>query len=383
MMAENNNGVSHAPHSAYIHSPKKRGCSCGSGKAYAAQTNVSQVDKALSASAIPSAYDPPHPQTVSLNVKGNRAASGMNQLASGSGRATTVRTDAPAPAPSVPARAVKHTNARSTGHVTAEPAVAASMLLGPMTSVAGQYAALRTSKPSVLAAAQEATTTQKALSYKRSSARGIAGYDVGVSQTDTRQAAVPEGMTKTQSSHLPAHKSARNMMVYSVSAETAPPVVEKPKATMVVEEAPVQPAASVTAAPDTQSRYAYLWQNKAMQVEEASGIIFGASTMSSGFSIEGYVIHILQPGTYHAVYMIALPPQAKVDTTFSLRVGDADLQDTVMEVKKSVTKMPYMAMRQAIFNLDGPAELILNTTQALDVAGDDEALVSLTIVKIP
>jgi hypothetical protein len=152
---------------------------------------------------------------------------------------------------------------------------------------------------------------------------------------------------------------------------------------MAAEEAPVQPTVSVTDAHDAKSQYASLWQNKALKAEAASGIAFGASTMSSGFALKGSVIHILQPGAYHVVYMVALPPQAKLDTAFSLRVGNADLPDTVMEVKKSVTRMPYMAMRQAIFNLEGPAELKLNTTQALDVDGDEEAMVSLTIVKIP
>ena len=131
--------------------------------------------------------------------------------------------------------------------------------------------------------------------------------------------------------------------------------------------------------------YALYYQLDALTVAANDGIDFPltAAESTGDFLSNGNQIQILQPGVYQITYIINIPAETTLTSTFSLQMNRQNVPGTERVIAKTGVDTPTTAIAQTIITVCNPVSIRVLSTAAVDVTGEeDEVLASLFIQQL-
>lgn len=131
--------------------------------------------------------------------------------------------------------------------------------------------------------------------------------------------------------------------------------------------------------------YAYLTQLDALTLEPGGAVPFtGAQMLTSGFAQEDADLLIRNAGTYRAEYVIVVPADAALDTTFTLVVGGIPIAGTQVSAVHAAGDPTVTLTAQAIFEATGATTVQLISEDGVDLIAENEGdlVASLTVVQL-
>ena len=131
--------------------------------------------------------------------------------------------------------------------------------------------------------------------------------------------------------------------------------------------------------------YALYYQLNTLTVAANDGIDFPltAAVSSGDFLSDGNQVQILQPGVYQITYMINIPAETTITSTFSLQVNRQTVAGTERVIAKTGVDTPTTAIAQTIITVCNPVSIRVLSTAAITLTGEeDEVLASLYIQQL-
>ena len=131
--------------------------------------------------------------------------------------------------------------------------------------------------------------------------------------------------------------------------------------------------------------YALYYQTDTLTVAANDGIDFPltAAESTGDFLSDGNQIQILQPGVYQITYIINIPTETAVTTTFALQVNRQNVPSTERAIAKTGVDTPSTVIAQTIITVCNPVSIRVLSTAAVDLVGEeDDVLASLYIQQL-
>ena len=108
-----------------------------------------------------------------------------------------------------------------------------------------------------------------------------------------------------------------------------------------------------------------------------------AAESSGDFLSDGNQIQILNPGVYHVRYMVHIPAETILTTTFALQVNRQNVAGTERSVTQTSTAASTSAIAETILTVCAPVNIRVTSTEAVSITGaEDEVLASLFIEQL-
>ena len=131
--------------------------------------------------------------------------------------------------------------------------------------------------------------------------------------------------------------------------------------------------------------YALYYQLEDITVAANDGIDFPLTAAESAgdFLSDGSQVQILQPGIYHISYIVNIPAEATLTTTFALQANRQNIAGTERAIAKTGVDTPTTVTAETILTVCTPISIRVISTAAVTFAGDeDEVLASLYIEQL-
>lgn len=121
--------------------------------------------------------------------------------------------------------------------------------------------------------------------------------------------------------------------------------------------------------------YGYFTQTGGLTLAAGGSIPFSGPCHQSptGVQYENGQVVLSQPGTYRVSYMVHLPADVAVDTTFALVVGGLPVPGTVLAVVKDADSGTQVVTAHALITTDVSSILQVTSSSALTFTGLDTA----------
>ena len=131
--------------------------------------------------------------------------------------------------------------------------------------------------------------------------------------------------------------------------------------------------------------YAFYYQLETLTAAANDSIDFPltAAESSGDFLSDGNQIQILNPGVYHVRYMVHIPAETILTTTFALQVNRQNVAGTERSVAQTSTAASTSAIAETILTVCAPVNIRVTSTEAVSITGaEDEVLASLFIEQL-
>lgn len=131
--------------------------------------------------------------------------------------------------------------------------------------------------------------------------------------------------------------------------------------------------------------YALYYQLDEITVAANDGIDFPltAAESTGDFLSDGNQVQILQPGVYHISYIINIPAETAVTTTFALQANRQNVTGTERVIAKTGVDTPTAVTAETILTVCTPVSIRVISTAAITITGEeDEVLASLYIEQL-
>ncbi len=131
--------------------------------------------------------------------------------------------------------------------------------------------------------------------------------------------------------------------------------------------------------------YALYYQLDEITVAANDGIDFPLTAAESAgdFLSDGNQVQILQPGVYHISYIINIPAETTVTTTFALQANRQNVAGTERAIAKTGVDTPTTIITETILTVCTPVSIRVISTAAVTIIGEeDEVLASLYIQQL-
>ena len=103
-----------------------------------------------------------------------------------------------------------------------------------------------------------------------------------------------------------------------------------------------------------------------------------AAESAGDFLSDGNQVQILQPGVYHISYIINIPAETTLTTTFALQANRQNAAGTERAIAKTGADTPTTVTAETILTVCTPVSIRVISTAAVTITGDeDEVLASL------
>ena len=131
--------------------------------------------------------------------------------------------------------------------------------------------------------------------------------------------------------------------------------------------------------------YALYYQLEDITVAANDGIDFPLTAAESAgdFLSDGNQVQILNPGVYYVRYMVHIPAETVLTTTFALQLNRQNVTGTERVIAKTGVDTPTSAIAETILIVCSPVSIrVVSTAAAAIVGEEDEVLASLFIKQL-
>lgn len=131
--------------------------------------------------------------------------------------------------------------------------------------------------------------------------------------------------------------------------------------------------------------YALYYQLDGITVAANDGINFPliAAESTNDFLSDGNQVQILQSGVYHISYIVNIPAETTLTTTFALQANRQNISGTERVIAKTGTDTPVTATAEIILSVCNPVSIRVVSTTATTITGEsDEVMASLFIQQL-
>ena len=131
--------------------------------------------------------------------------------------------------------------------------------------------------------------------------------------------------------------------------------------------------------------YALYYQLEDITAAANDGIDFPltAAESTGDFLSDGNQVQILQPGVYHISYIINIPAETTLTTTFALQANRQNIPGTERAIAKTGADTPATVIAETILTVCSPISIRVVSTAAATITGEeDEVLASLYIEQL-
>ena len=136
---------------------------------------------------------------------------------------------------------------------------------------------------------------------------------------------------------------------------------------------------------ETQNAYALYYQLETITSAANDSIDFPLTAAESAgdFLSDGNQVQILNPGVYFVRYMVHIPAETTLTTTFSLQMNRQNVPGTERAIAKTSVDTPTIVIAETILTICTPVSVRVVSTAAVDITGEeDEVLASLFIQQL-
>ena len=131
--------------------------------------------------------------------------------------------------------------------------------------------------------------------------------------------------------------------------------------------------------------YALYYQLETLTVAANDGIDFPLTAAESAgdFLSDGNQVQILQPGVYYISYIVNVPAETTLTTTFALQANRQNVSGTERAIAKTGVDTPTTVTAATILTVCTPVSIRVTSTTATTITGEeDEVLASLFIEQL-
>ena len=131
--------------------------------------------------------------------------------------------------------------------------------------------------------------------------------------------------------------------------------------------------------------YALYYQLENISVAANDGIDFPltAAESAGNFLSDGNQVQILKPGVYYVHYIVHLPAEEPLTTTFALQANRQNVTGTERSVSQTATSSAVTVIAETMLNVCTPVSIRVVSTAAAAITGEEgEVLSSLLIVQL-
>lgn len=136
---------------------------------------------------------------------------------------------------------------------------------------------------------------------------------------------------------------------------------------------------------EAQNAYALYYQLETITSVANDSIDFPLTAAESAgdFLSDGNQVQILNPGVYLVRYMVHIPAETTLTTTFALQMNRQNVPGTERFIAKTGVDTPTTAIAETIITICSPMSIRVVSTTAVDITGEeDEVLASLFIQQL-